>query len=211
MQIVLVTIGSRGDAEPFCAVADALLADGAAVDLFLQPDVHHLAPTGCTIHELPFTQLDLLKFASNPSRGKDHPNPTVSFVGIVADVIGELVFPCAQKLLDASTNATAIMASSLARPLAIAISLKLDLPLFIVNLQPLMPTKDFPHYSHTAECVKALTATHRQPSDGNLQSYWELEQHQYGFLEERLQKVHASIGLASGPSLEHLRERLEGR
>ena len=49
-------------------------------------------------HELPFTQQDCYKYVGNrknPQAGAatHHPNPRVPFIGVVTDIMGELVLP----------------------------------------------------------------------------------------------------------------------
>ena len=147
MRVLLITVGSRGDA-------------GHDVDLWLQTDMHPLAPTSgkITIHELPFTCMNFYKFAGNPNPAHDHPNPRVKFTGVICDVCGELVVPCTMQVLDSylTDKPNVIVASSLARHLGMALSTKLDIPLCLVQLQPLVPTRCFPHYSITDDRVRAM-------------------------------------------------------
>ena len=44
VRVVLIAVGSRGDAEPFVALADSLVASttDCSVDLFFQKDAVHL-------------------------------------------------------------------------------------------------------------------------------------------------------------------------
>lgn len=121
MKVVIVSVGSRGDIEPFCALAQGLLDDGHQVDYALQTAYQHLVPSGVKLHSLPFTSNDFYKF-TNPTHGADHPNTRVPFIGVVADVIGELVLPCWETVLEAARDCNAIVSSSLARSLSIAIA-----------------------------------------------------------------------------------------
>lgn len=211
MRALLITVGSRGDAEPFCALADALGSSGHRADLFLARDVMHLAPPSATVHELPFTQLDFYKYVGNPSHGSDHPNPRVRFVGVVADVIAGLVLPQWEKTVEVARHADVIITSSLARPLAMAISQKLGIPICIVHLQPLLPTKLFPHYSHTDKCVEAIKAGDGAANEENLATYWELERFQYDFLQDRLEELYSSLGTTSPSVNDCLHVALTGR
>lgn len=196
MRALLITVGSRGDAEPFCSLAASLGAKGHDVDIFLQTDLKHLAPSSATVHDLPFTQMDFYKFVGNPTHGTDHENPRVRFVGIVADVIAELTFPCCEQVLEVATTAQVIISSSLARPLAMALSTKLNIPACIVHLQPLIPTNKFPHYSQTDQCVSVLTKEGElSENDSFEESYWELEGFQHAFLQDRLDAVYAKLEL----------------
>mmetsp|Transcript_37050 Transcript_37050/g.54432 ORF Transcript_37050/g.54432 Transcript_37050/m.54432 type:complete len:447 (-) Transcript_37050:213-1553(-) len=206
MRALLITVGSRGDAEPFCSLADTLASRNHDVDLFLQTDLKYLAPQSSDnnihIHKLPFTQMDFYQFA-NPSHGADHFNPRVKFVGVIADCIGELVLPCWEQVLEVANEANVIISSSLARPLAIALAQKLNILLCIVHLQPLVPTAMFPHYSQLDQYVKVIQEIRNNEKNGEssigkqeyADSYWELEQFQHEFLKEHLDKVYDSLQL----------------
>lgn len=68
MRILLISVGSRGDAEPFCSLAATLAVrnEVTAVELFLQTDLEYLVPKGfakINYHKLPFTQMDFYKWA----------------------------------------------------------------------------------------------------------------------------------------------------
>ncbi len=219
MKALLISVGSRGDAEPFCSLAQELLSAGHDVELFVQPEHETLIPKGCYdndgdqhlhLTKLPFTQQEFYKFSGPPSHGADHSNPRVKFIGKVTDIIAALVFPHAKDVLETamSQKVDVIVCSALTRPLALAVGEKLNLPVVIVHLQPLMPTEWFPHYSQTENCVNAILALHHQGSNGennkstnstygptNLQSYWELEQFQHEFLQERQDEMYKSLGL----------------
>jgi len=215
MRYLLLCVGSRGDAEPFCALADTLLDRGHDVDIFLQPELIALAPPGANIHQWPFTQFDFYKFVANPSHGKDHENPRVRFVGIVTDCIAELVLPCVDQVLQVANNGTnccdAVIASALARNLGFLLSDKLHKPSIVTHLQALVPTSLYPHYSNAKECVSALTSSSQSQSNlANLTSYVDLERYQYDFLQERLDKIYQKLGIQS-LSFDQTMERLQGK
>lgn len=206
MRVLLIAVGSRGDAEPFCSLAATLAAADQidAVDLFLQTDLEYLVPKGYSkihYHALPFTMMDFYKYAGGerkpPQAGADHPNPRVKFLGMVTDMMGELVLPCYSSVMetaqgkdnDENKPIDAIVASSLARQLAMEIALQMEkkIPVYLIQLQSLVPTKDYPHYSQTNACVEALT--HETTSKGantpaeNLETFLSLERFQYEFLK----------------------------
>lgn len=217
MRVLLITVGSRGDAEPFCALAQALANAGHVIDLWLQQDQKHMAPTSLPnihMHELPFTCMDFYKYAGNPKPEHDHPNPRVKFTGIISEVCGELVLPCATTVLDSCLDNTpnVIVASSLARHLSMALSTKLDIPLCLVQLQPLIPTRDFPHYSHTDDCVNAILNGHDEESgDQNIETYLELERFQYEFIQERWEAVYKEMGIPFFPTFDDMQSVLEAK
>eukprot|EP00538_Stauroneis_constricta_P004756 CAMPEP_0119553052 /NCGR_PEP_ID=MMETSP1352-20130426/5898_1 /TAXON_ID=265584 /ORGANISM="Stauroneis constricta, Strain CCMP1120" /LENGTH=451 /DNA_ID=CAMNT_0007599383 /DNA_START=23 /DNA_END=1378 /DNA_ORIENTATION=- len=207
MKVLLITVGSRGDAEPYCAMANSLLNDGHSVDFFLQKDLLYLAPktpanaNTLTIHELPFTQMDFYKFMAAPTHGVGHPNPRVQFIGIVTDTIAELVFPCHPAVTEVAAECDWIVCSSLARPLALAVGKKFGIKTAVVHLQPLAPTTLFPHYSLTQQSIEAIFGSDGDdngqacvPKKEHQESYFELEKFQYDFLEERLDAVYDALG-----------------
>ena len=200
MRAVLVTVGSRGDAEPFCALAAEMLRRDEQqhdVHLFMQTDQQKLAPPGATVHTLPFSSNDFYKYTANPSKGNDSPNPRVRFTGIIADVVAELVLPCTKDILAVSRGADAIVSSSLARVPALLVGRELQVPVAIVHLQPLVPTKDYPHYSDTEATVDAMVHPRSSPPadcNSHLDSHWTLERVQHEFLEERVSAACEELG-----------------
>lgn len=198
MKVLLISVGSRGDIEPFCALAQELLHAGHQVEYALQNENNYqnIVPAGVNLRSLPFESNDFYKYM-NPTHGADHPNPRVRFVGVIADCIGELVLPCCQQVLEVAKDCDAIVSSSLARSLAFALTQKLSIPTYLVHLQPLLPTGLFPHYSNADEFVECVS---KDPSTLTLkpeylEGYWELERFQYEFWKERLDKMYAEIGL----------------
>ena len=112
MKLLLISVGSRGDIEPFLALAQALLDDGHEVHYALQNESNYqsIVPSGVTVHPLPFVSNDFYNFM-NPSHGADHPNPRVRFVGVVTDLIGELVLPCYQQVMEVAKDCDVIVTS----------------------------------------------------------------------------------------------------
>ena len=186
MKALLITVGSRGDAEPFCALASELGNAGHTVDLFLQVDLTYLAPTNNNVKvcDLPFTMMDFYKVTAPGGGGKKRPssshrggevhddpsNPRVKFIGVVADIIAELVLPCEPHVSRVVANhketklpVDIIICSSLARPLALLVPHNFYIPVGLVHLQPLVPTRDFPHYSMKEKCIEAILS----PPDSN--------------------------------------------
>ena len=205
MRVLLLAVGSRGDAEPFCSLAATLACTEKidAVDLHLQKDLEYLVPKGYSnihYHALPFTQMDFYKYAGQerkpPQAGAGHPNPRVNFLGMVTDMMGGLVLPCYDDVMKTALGdgkpIDAIVASSIARQLAMEVSMqmKTNVPVYLVQLQSLVPTVDYPHYSQIDKCVKALTTGESANTPENLETFLELERFQHEFL-----KVHADAQL----------------
>jgi len=239
MRVLLITVGSRGDAEPFCALASALATAGHGAALYLQTDLQHLAPAcdSVTLHELPFTQMDFYKYVGSPRHGKNHGNPRVRFVGIVADIVCALVLPCAAAILADSAakppdqRPTVIVASSLAREVALVLAAKLGIPVALIQLQPHVPTGDFPHYSNHETCVRAILARGEQAGEAkdeeeeggssadsapssrtaNLESYWEPERSMREFCRADLERLYGDLQLAASSFDEDLAPSLRGQ
>lgn len=218
MKVLIVCVGSRGDAEPFCALAAKLLEEGNEVEMFVQPELQEFVPKGVhRIHLFPFTQMDFYKYVGNPSHGQDHENPRVRFVGVLTDTIGELVLPCAESILSvAAANSNmvdCIVTSSLSRSVAFLASSKFKIPTFLVHLQPLVPTRCVPHYSNSKACVEALLSKELKSDnekEETFKGHLELETVQHEFLKERLDKVYAQFE-ETPITLEQVQERLLGQ
>jgi len=221
----LVCVGSRGDAEPFVAIADRLLQEGHQVEFVIQPELKHLVPSSNTetttnnlrVHEWPFTQYDFYKYAANPTKGGDL-DGRLRFVAIVADVIGELVLPSWKLVMDAAKDCDVVITSALARSLSFALSAKLKIPSVLIHLQPLVPTKLFPQSSNQDNFIETLLKLDKSDveiipetgSEDNLESYWMLEQHQHDFLEERLDKMYEEMEIEPKMTFEALKQILSG-
>ncbi|KAL3937733.1 MAG: hypothetical protein SGBAC_007213 [Bacillariaceae sp.] len=226
MKALLVCVGSRGDAEPFVAIADRLLQDGHEVELVIQPELKHLVPfinSGnrflLKVHEWPFTQYDFYKYAANPTtKGVGDLDGRLRFVAIVADVIGELVLPSWKLVFEAAKDCDVIITSALARSLSFALSTKLKIPSVLIHLQPLVPTKLFPHSSNQDNFVQTLLRLDKSDveitvdtgSEENLESYWMLERHQHDFLEERLDKMYEEMDIEPKMAFDALKTILSG-
>jgi UDP:flavonoid glycosyltransferase YjiC (YdhE family) len=214
MKVLFICVGSRGDAEPFCSLAAQLVANNHSVDFFVQPELQHLAPKhdNVTVHLLPFTQFDFYKFVGNPTKGLDHPNPRVKFVGIVTDIIAQLVFPCRDAVLKVAQDADVMVTSALARSLTFAVAEKVGIPSCLIHLQPLLPTDLFPHYSSPDdECAKCLMDKNNKPDPKNLESYWELETFQHDFLAPDLDSLYESLELPETLDFEKTKAILSGQ
>lgn len=239
MKILLISVGSRGDHEPFCALADQLVSKGGhQVTQAIQSDYVKLVPervanqqqqsqqqqqdggrshSNKNIIELPFTTNDFYKYTASPTYGQDHPSPRVKFIGIIADCIGELVLPTTRQILDHiidQDGVDAIVCSSLARQVSFLVSdmVGMILPskpppkVYLVHLQPLLPTNQFPHYSETDKFIDCLfgpkedekNAERNEEEKKNmkenyLDQYWDLERYQHEFLDERLRKTYHDV------------------
>jgi hypothetical protein len=170
MRVLLLSVGSRGDVEPYCALTQELLKRNHQVDLFLQRDLAHLAqpfqeqstvpsknhPSSFQLHIFPFTNQDFYKCQTHHSHHNHHPDPKMKNVGIVADIIGALILPCVDQVLavvkqqqEKDKNRQqqwVIVTSAFTRCLSILIGQALDIPTILLHLQPLVPNRIFPSY-----------------------------------------------------------------
>jgi len=219
MKVLLICTGSRGDAEPFVALAARLLkgndAANYSVELFIQPELKCLAPVhdNLTVHELPYTQFDFYKFAANPTNGADHENERVRFVGIIAEVITALCLPCWESVLNVAKGCDVMVTSALSRSLCFAISSKLQIPTVLVHLQSLVPTNLFPHYSSVDESVRAIVGLANEeepPKVDHSEIYWMFERYQLEFTQEALDRMYDEMELRPRMDFETTRRILSG-
>ena len=224
MKALLICIGSRGDAEPFIALTARMLQKdntNNSVELFIQPElksllddraftINNTQKDNLTIHELPFTQFDFYKYTTTATKGSNHENERVRFVGVVSEVIAGLVLPCWEMVHTVAKNCDVMVTSALARYLCFALSTKLDIPTVLINLQPLTPTKCFLHYSCGEECVMAIMKVDSEEkeettainndmctdkSDDYAETYWIFEKYGLEFLREELIQMYDAMGL----------------
>ena len=182
-----------------------------------------------SIHTLPFSTNDFYKHVGNARHGQDSENPRVRFVGVVAEIVSQLVLPLMPEvlklvrpweimqnharsgekhvksmvswllafyrhhigiLLTFGTCSTPrkvardcdwILCSALARHMCFCIGRELRKRVGLVHLQPLAPTRAFPHYSR--EDAVACILRPSEPSEDYEESYWSLERCNYDFLE----------------------------
>jgi sterol 3beta-glucosyltransferase len=205
MRVLMVSVGSRGDAEPYCALAEELLKRNHKVDLFLQSDLRPLAKPLEEAHQdfhvrvLPFTNQDYYN-VSRGQRRQQHPDPKMKNVGIVADIICELVCPCVNQIQAVAEQCDVMITCALARPLCLSIAHSMNIQTVILHLQPLVPNRIFPNYrvskTHFVEAIldKDNNIDHPEYEE----TYWKLE---YAlaefFLKERLKQV--KVGMTPIP------------
>jgi len=204
MHVVMVSVGSWGDVEPYLALAQEILTRNSSnkVDFFVQSQYESRVKQMTTLigdndnddsslqnhnpfhesnfllHALPFSTRDFYKVKPTTTS-----NPKLKHVETVAEIIGELVLPCAKwihSILVTSTmtttttttqeddaaadlnnnknNDTILLSSALSRPLCLLLARVLKIPMVLVHLQPLAPNSIFPLYRvvPTNKCVQAM-------------------------------------------------------
>jgi len=231
MKVLIICTGSRGDAEPFAALAARLLQtadddvdendiNNNSVDFFIQPELKSLAPIheNLTIHELPYTQFDFYKY-TDTNKVANHKNERVRFVGIVAEIIAALCLPCWVSVYNIAKECDVMVTSALSRSLCFAMSQKLGIPTVLVHLQSLVPTNLFPHYSSVDDCVEAilnLNGNNGEPlatvSEGDEYSnmYWMFERYQLEFTQEALDEMYDRMDLKPRMDFETVQRMLSG-
>jgi hypothetical protein len=156
MRVILLSVGSRGDAEPYCATAKELLqrSAGIQVDMFLQSNLQYLADPylrypSFRLFAFPFESADFYKVKG--SDGPSHPDPRMKHVETFAKIVGDLVLPCLPQVLKVvddpeKSQDCVIVTSAFTRSLAFIISRARKIPVILLHLQPLLPNQLFPSY-----------------------------------------------------------------
>jgi hypothetical protein len=224
MRVCMVSVGSRGDAEPYCALAQELLQRHHAVDFFLQPNLRHLVEAfqhddnNFQVHYLPFTNADFYTVVNKTTtpRGKEHVDPRMKSVGMVADIVRHLVLPCWKQVQDIAKDCDVMLSCALARPLCLLVSRICQIPMVLLHLQPLVPNRVFPNYrvSRTKFVQIILKRQHELDLDTSApiinddcdstasfeESYWRLEH----ALEEFFLKDDTGTGTGTGTTQAYL-------
>ena len=140
MKISILTVGSRGDVEPFLALGSKLVRAGHEVKLVTHPEFAGLADR-YRVALLP-VRLTATEFIT-----KTMQPPPMNFFSLVR-VMRSVMEPLLQSLLTdmwlAAKDADAVISAGTAL-WGLDIAEKLTVPHVLVGLQPLLPTKDFPH------------------------------------------------------------------
>lgn len=197
----MLSAGSRGDAEPYCAISQRLLKRSVRsklqIDLFLQSDWVHLADPfrdipSFRLHAFPFSGEDFYRVstASRSSPQMPHPNSRMKHVATVAAIVGELVLPCLPQVLQVVDDANmegervVIVSSAFTRSIALLVAhAKRNVRVVLVHLQPLLPNRIIPSYRTSRdEFVHAcLAGSERKSEENNYSegwcedSYWKVE------------------------------------
>lgn len=205
MRAILLSVGSRGDVEPYCVLTKELLQRGIQVDLFVQRNLTYLSDPfldhSCfRRHTFPFDHEDFYKAtkASSPSQYSDlnPPDSRMIHVAKVADIIRELVLPFLSQVLQilddpSRSSDCTIVTSAFTRPLALLIAHARDnFPVILLHLQPLLPNRIFPSYrtwrrgfvdaclqNQFSHLENAVASTIVSPEKGLAydESYWKVE------------------------------------
>ncbi|CAB9505500.1 Sterol 3-beta-glucosyltransferase [Seminavis robusta] len=143
MRVLLLTIGSRGDVEPFCAIAKELLQQGHQVDFFVEPNwkflIEPLTVTqefgnvvSVSVHELPFSNASF--------------SPNGASLQSLVDIQANYILPCFQRVCQVAKGCQCLVANSIASYLMVLVAIAENLPTILIHLQPLLPNQVFPSY-----------------------------------------------------------------
>ncbi|MGB3715923.1 MAG: glycosyltransferase [Candidatus Promineifilaceae bacterium] len=142
MRITILTIGSRGDVQPYLALAVGLMRSGHTVRLASHAIFENLIrDCGIDFALVRFNPRDIV---SHPDVQRAKSN-IVKFVLTVRRIIGPQYFDVFDDFWQASQGADAIIASPTASN-AYDCARSLRVPLLIGMLQPLIPTREFPSF-----------------------------------------------------------------
>jgi hypothetical protein len=174
MRVLMISIGSWGDVEPYVALSQELLKRNHSVDLFLQPQYHsrveqeddpnkkkkknhhHHHCRSIQVHALPFNQSDFYK-AIPKQQHHQLVDPKLKHVETVGEIIGQLVLPCLNEIYPVASNCHVMISSALARPLCILMAKALNINTILLHLQPLAPNRIFPSYRVSKDkCIQAI-------------------------------------------------------
>ena len=145
MQFVLLALGSRGDVQPFVALARALEARGHRAVVAATEDYRDLvesyqvafAPVGYELRSVIFSDRvnHILATAHNPARFARH------FVGEVGPFVDRMM----ADLLQATRDADVLVASTIGAYFGLSLAERLHIPLVQVHMHPLTATGTNPH------------------------------------------------------------------
>lgn len=139
-KISILTVGSRGDVEPFLALGKKLVEAGYKVRLVTHPEFMSLADEYRT-------SLSPVRLTAKEFLTKTMQPPPMNFLSLVR-VLRSVVEPLLKSLLTdmwlAAKGSDVIISSGTAL-WGLDIAEKLAVPHVLVGLQPLLPTGDFPH------------------------------------------------------------------
>jgi sterol 3beta-glucosyltransferase len=193
---LILCAGSRGDVEPFAALAAALAttsANPSAVVAYTPADYTHLMPPSATTHALPYATPDAFAcFADPPPAGT--PPHVAAWAGL-GRMIDRLVLPAAPAAVAAARDAgvEVVVTSYLTRPLALVVAGALGVKVIVVQLQPQVPTAMYPHHCRPAEAAAAMLAP--VAKDDHLESFVALERLLYDIFSGKMNSLREGLSL----------------
>lgn len=139
-RISILTVGSRGDIEPFIALAQKLRLKGYEVRLITHGDFYRLANEhGIDVVPIQLSSKDF----TSPLMNLPETNP-FTMVRTVRALLEPLLQSILPDMWQAANDSDAIISSGTTL-WGLDIAEKLQVPHILVGLQPLFPTEEFPH------------------------------------------------------------------
>ena len=140
------------------------------VEMFIQTNLTYMVDAYrnhplFTLHEFPFANHDFHDVPRIHDSKPNNPDPLrMKNVSRLADIIETLVLPCTKQVyqiaatkpsFNSSSNRHSkchcIITSAMTRSLAFLVGIKLDIPVILLHLQPLLPNTIFPSYRTSRE------------------------------------------------------------
>ncbi len=146
MNITLMAFGSRGDIQPFLALAVALKERGHAVTLAAPTDFESLIKA----HAVPYApilfnaQEFVQRSTSNNERKRQHPFAMFQTMRDALPEIKRSFAAAADALIEAARGADLIFAHGLSLPFSYSIHQHLNIPLMLGIAAPVVSTRYFP-------------------------------------------------------------------
>jgi len=154
LRIVIVTLGSQGDVQPFAALGIGLKAAGHAVKLATGKDfASFVQASGLDFVPVRGDIRAMLSTAEGQRLIRSR-NPLIT-IHRMKQVAGQLLGTMQEDILKAVEGADAVVFSYLCGPV-IDVAEKTGLPCFLGLLQPLLRTGEFPHLTMTSRDLGSI-------------------------------------------------------
>jgi UDP:flavonoid glycosyltransferase YjiC (YdhE family) len=148
--VTLIALGSRGDVEPFIALAERMAGEGftvtVATHFFYQPGLAALGLRFCAVTGDPRSIVQQETGQSWLESGES----SYQFVNGLRRVIASLAGQIFEDCREACRGADLIIASRFAAAAAVTIAREFGIPFLPANLQPVTPTTKFPSIYYTS-------------------------------------------------------------
>jgi len=145
MKVTILTLGTRGDLQPFVALGVALKAEGMDVKLVAHEEFRSF------VEEYELEYAPLIGSASMSLKKEEvgerikSKNDGIDLTKIITEEAKPFLAQAVRQYYDACVGADFIISYVNNVHIAYYISRKLDIPLVFVNLSPSGPTNEFPH------------------------------------------------------------------
>lgn len=146
MNITLMAFGSRGDIQPFLALAVALRERGNTVTLAAPSDYEpQITSYGVSYVNIPINNMDVIqRDATRQATSSRSPATLLAFLREVIPELKRAFLSAAHNVADAAQNSDLLIAHGFLIPFAYSIHQHLQIPLMLGIAAPIVPTKTFP-------------------------------------------------------------------